>query len=210
MTERPSVMRLRRPRVKDPRLITGIVLMLVSILAGAGIISANARTTTALVASADIAEGEPLSAASFTTTQVNLGDQGSHYVSSPDQIPEGALANARITEGELLTTSAVGQSGQSSKRPISVPVDASVMASLKPGAVVELWNAPKEGDSSAAQLLVPQAQVRAIHEGSGFGATSGTVELLVPQKSVPGVLAAMNRGDTMYVIQILGASEVAP
>lgn len=209
MTDRPSVMRLRRPRVKDPRLITGIVLMLASVLAGAGIISSSARTTTALVATADIAEGEPLTASAFTTTQVNLGDQGGRYVTDVEQIPEGSLATSRIGEGELLTISAVGQSGESAKRPISVPVDASAMSSLVPGAVVELWSAPTDGEDSEAQLLVPQAQVRAIREGSGFGATSGTIELLVPQNDVPTVLAAMNQGDTMYVIQILGASEVS-
>ncbi|CAM3964981.1 SAF domain-containing protein [Helcobacillus massiliensis] len=206
-------MRLRRPRARDPRLLTGIALVLISVLAGAGILTAATRTTTVLVATTDIAEGQKIDPSAFRQVEVSLGDSSSSYAVSADQIPAGALAATRIEQGELLPVSAIGQSEESTLRPIAVPIESGAAAGLQSGDVVEVWTAAsaKEGaeaSTKGAHMLVDRAQVRSVSSGSSLSMQKATVEVLVPADSVAEVLEAIDRDDSMFAIEVLGGTEV--
>ena len=76
------VMRLRRPRWKDPRLIIGIVLVVASVLMGALLVSRLSATTPVLVARGTIVPGEEIDPDQLTTVELRLGEQEAMYVLS--------------------------------------------------------------------------------------------------------------------------------
>ena len=208
-----GMMRLRTPRWKDPRLIVGIVLVVASVLMGAVLVSRLSETTSVLVARSAIVPGEPITAEDLTTVELRLGDQTDHYVGTLEAIPEGAVALRTIRSGELVPMSAIGQAGEVPLRPVVIPVDASVAESVVPGATVELWHtapAIEEGAEAQARLLVPDAVVRRVDEGSSLGMREMSVEVLVPSDSLDEVLEVLSQDERLDVIGVPGAHEVAP
>lgn len=208
-----AMMRLRKPRWKDPRLIVGIVLVVASVLMGAVLVSRLSETTSVLVARSAIVPGDAISAEDLETVELRLGEQTDHYVGTPEAIPEGAVALRTIRAGELVPMSAIGQSAEVPLRPVVIPVDAAVAESVVPGAMVELWHtapAAEEGADAQAGLLVPDAVVRRIDEGSSLGMQEMSVEVLVPSDSVDEVLEVLSQDERLDVIGIPGAHGVVP
>ena len=208
-----AMMRLRKPRWKDPRLIVGIVLVVASVLLGAVLVSRLSETTAVLVARSAIVPGDPISAEDLETVELRLGEQTDHYVGTLEAIPEGAVALRTIRAGELVPMSAIGQSAEVPLRPVVIPVDAAVAESVVPGATVELWHtapAAEEGADAQARLLVADAVVRRIDEGSSLGMQEMSVEVLVPGDSVDEVLEVLSQDERLDVIGIPGAHGIAP
>lgn len=205
------VMRLRRPRWRDPRLIVGVVLVLVSVLMGSVLVSRLSETTPVLVASAPIVPGDPIRSDDLTTVELRLGEQVGLYVGAIQAIPDGAVATRTIQAGELLPISALGQAADVPLRPVVIPVDATVAESVTPGASVELWHTASsdaQGERASARLLVPDAVVRRIDEGSSLGMRSMAVEVLVPVDDLAGVLEVLGEDGRLDVIGIPGAHGV--
>lgn len=213
MAAAAPVMRLRKPRWKDPRLIVGIVLVVASVLMGATLVSRLAETTPVIVTRSPIVPGDPIDAADLMTVEMRLGDQTGFYVGTMDAIPEGAVATRTIQAGELLPMSAIGQPAEVPLRPVVIPVDATVAESVTPGATVELWHTAPAGDDESeaeAVLLIPDAVVRRIDEGSSLGMRSMAVEVLVPGDSLGAVLEVLSKDERLDVIGVPGAHGLAP
>ncbi|MGP9538985.1 SAF domain-containing protein [Brachybacterium sp. AOP43-C2-M15] len=170
------------------------------------------ETTSVLVARAPIVPGDPIDAADLVAVDLRLGEQTDHYVGSAEAIPEGAVATRTIQAGEIVPLSAIGQSADVPLRPVVIPVDATVAESVVPGATVELWHTSPAGDetSAHAQLLVSDAVVRRIDEGSSLGMRSMSVEVLVPGDSLEAVLEVLSQGERLDVIGVPGAHGLAP
>ncbi|ATG51589.1 flagellar biosynthesis protein FlgA [Brachybacterium vulturis] len=208
-----AMMRLRTPRWKDPRLIVGIVLVVASVLMGAVLVSRLSETTAVLVARSAIVPGDAISAEDLMVVELRLGEQTDHYVGTVEAVPEGAVALRTIRPGELVPMSAIGQSAEVPLRPVVIPVEASVAESVVPGATVELWHtapAGEEGADAQARLLVPDAVVRRIDEGSSLGMQEMSVEVLVPSDRLDEVLEVLSQDERLDVIGIPGAHGVAP
>ncbi|ATG56513.1 flagellar biosynthesis protein FlgA [Brachybacterium ginsengisoli] len=208
-----AMMRLRTPRWKDPRLIVGIVLVVASVLMGAVLVSRLSETTSVLIARSAIVPGDTISAEDLVAVELRLGEQTDRYLGSVDAIPEGSVALRTIHPGELVPMSAVGQSEEVQLRPVVIPVDASVAESVVPGATVELWHtAPttEDGTEMRARMLVPDAVVRSVDEGSTLGMQKMSVEVLVPSDSLGEVLEVLSQDQQLDVIGIPGAHGLAP
>jgi hypothetical protein len=208
-----GMMRLRRPRWRDPRLIVGIILVVASVVMGAVLVSRLSETTSVLIARSAIVPGDPLEAADLVAVDLRLGDQVDHYVGDLEAIPEGAVATRTIRAGELVPRSAVGQSTDVPLRPVVLPVEAAVAESVVPGATVELWHtapAADDGTEADARLLVPDAVVRRIDEGSSLGMRSMAVEVLVPGDRLDEVLEVLSKDERLDVIGVPGAHGLAP
>ena len=130
-----------------------------------------------------------------------------------EAVPDGAVAMQAVQEGELLPMSAIGQAADVTLRPVVIPVDATVAESVAPGATVELWHtspATDESEEASAVLLVPDAVVRRVDEGSSLGMRSMSVEVLVPSDSVHEVLEVLSEDERLDVIGVPGAHGLAP
>lgn len=205
------VMRLRRPRWKDPRLIVGIILVLASVLMGSLLVSRLAETTPVLVARSPIAPGDPIRPEGLGSVEIRLGEQIGLYAGSLEAVPEGAVATRAIDAGELVPISALGQPADVPLRPVVIPVDTAVAESVAIGATVELWHTspgPSQGDRASATMLVPDAVVRRIDEGSSLGMRSMAVEVLVPADDLAAVLEVLGEDGRLDVIGVPGAHGV--
>lgn len=208
-----AMMRLRKPRWKDPRLIVGIVLVVASVLMGSVLVSRLSETTSVLVARSAIVPGDPITADDLVAVDLRLGEQTDRYIGTVEAIPEGAVALRTIRAGELVPISAVGQSAEVPLRPVVIPVGAAVAESVVPGATVELWHtapAAEKGAEAQARLLVPDAVVRRIDEGSSLGMREMSVELLVPSDKLDEVLEVLSQDERLDVIGVPGAHGIAP
>jgi hypothetical protein len=208
-----AMMRLRTPRWKDPRLIVGIVLVVASVLMGAGLVSRMSETTPVLIARSAVVPGDSLESADLVAVDLRLADQTDHYVGTLEAIPDGAVATRTIQPGELVPMSAIGQSDDVPLRPVVIPVDAAVAESVVPGATVELWHTSPTTDDGAdaeAQLLVADAVVRRIDEGSSLGMRAMSVEVLVPVDSLGEVLEVLSKDERLDVVGVPGAHGIAP
>lgn len=207
------VMRLRRPRWKDPRLIVGIILVLSSVLMGSLLVSRLSATTPVLVARSTITPGDRIEEGQLTMVELRLGEQEQYYVGSLDAVPEGSVATRTVQAGELLPLSALGQAADIPLRPVVIPVDATVAESVVPGAQVELWHtlpAGSDGAGGEARMLVEDAVVRRIDEGNALGMRSMAVEVLVSRDDVGPLLEVLGRGDRLDVIGVPGTHGVTP
>lgn len=207
------VMRLRRPRWKDPRLIVGIILVLSSVLMGSLLVSRLSATTPVLVARSTIVPGDRIEEGQLAVVELRLGEQEQLYVGSPDAVPEGSVATRTVQAGELLPISALGQAADVPLRPVVIPVDATVAESVVPGAQVELWHtlpADTDGAGGEARMLVEDAVVRRIDEGNALGMRSMAVEVLVSRDDVGPLLEVLGRGDRLDVIGVPGTHGVTP
>lgn len=186
MSSAAVLTRLRRPRWRDPRLLVGILLILVSVLLGGLLAARLSATTTVLVAREDIVVGDVLVPEDFTTAEVRLGDQTPLYASGLSEVPEGATALVSVRSGELVPRSSIGQGGGADLRPIVIDVDRAVAASVQPGSAVELWRTTDGDDegSATAELLVQGATVRSVLEGSSLGMRSQSVEVQIGRAHV--------------------------
>ncbi|ASK64907.1 flagellar biosynthesis protein FlgA [Brachybacterium avium] len=208
-----AMMRLRKPRWKDPRLIVGIVLVVASVLMGSVLVSRLSETTSVLVARSAIVPGDPITVDDLVAVDLRLGEQTDRYIGTVEAIPEGAVALRTIRAGELVPISAVGQSAEVPLRPVVIPVGAAVAESVVPGATVELWHtapAAEKGAEAQARLLVPDAVVRRIDEGSSLGMREMSVELLVPSDKLDEVLEVLSQEERLDVIGVPGAHGIAP
>ena len=76
-----SSMRMHKPGFKDPKLIVGLILILISIAGVIGIIRINNQTYTYYTAKNDISIGQKITPDMLIEKQVNLGDSKDHYLS---------------------------------------------------------------------------------------------------------------------------------
>ena len=178
---------------------------------GSLLVSRLSETTPVLVARTAIVPGDTIRAEDLSTVELRLGDQVEKYVGSLAAVPEGAVATRAIDAGELLPVSALGQSADVPLRPVVIPVDAAVAESVVAGATVELWHTspgPAQWDRASATMLVPEAVVRRIDEGSSLGMRSMAVEVLVPADDLAAVLEVLGEDGRLDVIGVPGAHGV--
>ena len=128
----PQASRLRRARWLDPRLITGILLVLGSVVVGTRVIAAADQTLPVLVAATDLAPGQALSVELVETRNVMLDGNLDRYVSGP--IGDGYVVVRAVGEGELLPRSSVAPAtGDGELRYVTIPLPAAeVPVSMNP------------------------------------------------------------------------------
>ena len=214
-SSRATALRVRRPRWKDPRLSIGILLVLVSVIAGALIAGRLAETTAVMAVRHSVVPGDVIRAEDLTSVDVRLGETAGLYIAAADEIPEGAVITQPLQAGELLAHSDVGQPDDVALRPIIVPVDSVVAESVAPGARVELWRtsiapggSPGEEKTAQAALLHEDAVVRRVDAESSLGLTRGSVEVLVPREAVGPILEAIAEDGRIDVVGVPGATGV--
>jgi hypothetical protein len=206
----PAASRLIRPRWLDPRLIVGLLLVLVSIVAGSRIIAAADDTVPVLVAATHLTPGQPLTEAMVETRDVVLDGNLDLYFTG--EVGAGYVVVRAVSQGELLARSAVTTSADAPEsRFVTVAVPATeAPAGLTAGDVVDVWRTPPEqGEEPTATPLLSAVTVAAV-ESSGTGLTgpggqarvtlaiTGEAEL---EESVAGLVAAAREG-RVYLAEV--------
>ena len=185
----------RRLRL-DPRIVLGLVLVAVSTLGVTGVVQSLNRTEPVYRAAGPLVAGAHISAADLVATPVRLGPADPLYLTGP--VPaDGYVVTRTIAAGEMVPLSALGSASAVGVASVVVDLSTRLAGSIVPGAVVDVWSAPRKPGSTtehgAPVVLVSGATVvRTIApQGIVQAAQQNTVELQVPRGDVAAVLQAV-------------------
>ena len=208
----PPATRHRAVRWRDPRLVVGVMLVTVSGLLGATLLSGADRTVGVWAARDDLAAGRTLSPADLVRREVAFEDDGAAagYVSAERPPPAGTVLTRDVGAGELLPRAAVAGAEAPAlvEVPLTVPAE-SVPATVRVGSVVDVWVTPSPdvaADEAAAEstLVFADVSVVAAPRGGGALGPSVTRQVIVgvdagAQDTLPAALAELSRGSVVLV-----------
>jgi hypothetical protein len=148
----PPALRATAPGWRDPRLWIGIVLVAVSVVAGARLLSAADDTVGVWAVAADVGPGDALSPDDLVATRVRFADTGdlAGYFTVDEPLPADLEVTRGVGAGELLPRTAVGSVGATDTLQVPVAVEAEqVPGSVGAGSVVDVYLVASAGAARA-------------------------------------------------------------
>lgn len=193
-TATATAARLRRPSWKDPRLLIGILLVLVSVAGVVFLVNSADRTTEVYAARDGIAVGEELTPENVVRAKVRLGETERHYIPVESGLPEGVVAVQRIGKDQLVPRASLGEVDDLDRKPVAISIEETLPSQAVAGARVDVWVAQPDAKNgfSEPKLLLPGAEIAEVTEGSSaLGSARTTVLMvLVEDGQMPALLGA--------------------
>ncbi len=213
MSSSGQAARLRRPSWRDPRLIVGVLLVLVSVLLCTRLVAAADDTRPVWVARSTLAPGQALSRGNVAVVWVHLAGVSSAYFDAARPFPEGVLLLRTVGSGELVPRSAVAPASVLARRPVTIPVDGVVPAGLRPGASVDVWVSRRDRTAGTGAYTPPAriavaAPVQSVDSASGaLSAVRATgVAVLLDDAELPQVLDALANDARLALVPVPGSA----
>lgn len=211
----PNASRLARPGWLDVRLVVGVLLVLVSVVVGARVLSAADQTTKVWVLARDLAVGSTLQEQDLARLAVRLDDTDQRYVSAPTGVtpPVGYVLLRGLGTGELLPRAALRlpEAGEG-LRDVTVPVEAGHLPpDLRAGQLVDVYVTTGR-DTDAARstaLLLRSIAVRDRTSNADRGAGGDAVVLSVGPSDAQVLVAALRSG-TLDLVRVPEDAGLAP
>ena len=218
-----SSMRMHKPGFKDPKLIFGLILILISIAGVIGIIRINNQTYTYYTAKNDISIGQKITPDMLIEKQVNLGDSKDRYLSR-EQLESGKyIAVRQIPAGELISSASAHENIQERRRLVTVTLDSGIASTFKAGERVDIWvissgkekqkvpegEGKNEDIESEQKPLVQNAEISTIAVDEGVLGANGhaNVQLWIESEKLPDILHAMSSETKITLVPIEYKSE---
>lgn len=209
----PPAARLRQPRWLDGRLVAGVVLILLSIVAGATVLSRADETVAVFALRRTLPAGAVLSGDDVTTARVRIeGGTGERYIRATSVTPAGRVLARSVGAGELLPLAALvaGDAGRA-LRHVTVPVsrDHALGGELRAGDVVDI--VATFGNKAQATVTRPVLRavsiVDVLDSSAAFGAggTDFAVVVAVAPEQVLELTAAIQVAQLDLVRVVPGA-----
>jgi len=199
-----TVARLRRPSWKDPRLLMGVLLVLVSVAGVVFLVNSADRTTEVYAARDGIAVGEPLTPENVVRARVRLGETEQHYIPVESGLPEGVVAVQRIGKDQLVPRASLGDVDELDRKPVALSISETLPSQAVAGARVDVWVAQPDAKNgySEPKLLLPGAEIAEVTSGStALGSTKTTVLMvLVEDSQMPALLGAQANDAKISVV----------
>ena len=212
----PSAARLKSPSWLDGRLVIGVVLVLLSVVVGAKIISSSQRYDVMWAASRDIAPGTRLIKSDLVQVDVRFKDHGALYISAAGASPVGRVTVSPLASGQLIPLVAVPcyAAARSSARHDPGRATAYARGNDLHGVQVDLYVTPKtlNGQAQATpQLVLANVTIADTIVDSSLGSSDGSgVVLSVPVAFVDAVVAAAQLGSVDLVRVPTGVTLASP
>lgn len=186
-------------RLRDPRLLAGIILIIGSALAGWFILDRSASGPAMLQARSDLAAGTVLSEAN-TIVADGFAGKGDIYLAASELKENRPLARP-VGKGEIIPKAAVANADAVTSRPMMVTAASSLPASVKAGDQIELWEVANSdsGQSQEPQLMCVAGLVSSKEDERAFS-DGVKLEVRVPGESVSRVLAAQGKGSKIVAV----------
>jgi hypothetical protein len=186
--------RLKRPSWKDPRLLVGVLLVLVSVAGVIFLVGSADRTTEVYAAREGIAVGERLTPENVVRAKVRLGDTEKHYISVEAGLPQDVVAMQRIAKDQLVPRASLGEVDRLDRKPVALSVEQTLPSQAVAGARVDVWVAQPDAKNgfSEPKLILPGAEIAEVTTGStALGSSKTTVLMvLVEDRQMPALLGA--------------------
>ncbi|TCN44323.1 hypothetical protein EV644_101542 [Kribbella orskensis] len=198
-------LRNRRARWKDGRLLLGVLLVAITALGGAKLLSAADDTTAIWAAERDLPAGTKLTSRDLTTVRVRFtSDAAAGQYVAADADLKGLVVTRAVSKGEFVPRQAAVTQADSvrTELPLSIATGR-LPADTAAGDHVDIWVVPKAADQPAKQLW---AEVRVIQVDTAKGVAGGSSrrQVLVglePREltRLPAALAMMSTGEPVLI-----------
>ena len=209
-TPSPTASRLRLVRWFDMRLVTGVLLVLFSVILGAKVISDADDSEPVWALTRSLPAGASLKGGDLEARPVRIEGGAEHYLAA-GRPPTGFVLSRPVGAGELLPRSALAPPDKAdARRLVTVPVQRfHFPAGLRAGEVVDVYSIAETGaDANTPRRIAPAVDrppqrvlAGAVVDGvdaepSQFGPSASQVgvSLSVPPDAVAEVVAAAHRG----------------
>lgn len=175
---------------RDPRLLLGIMLVLLSTVIGAKVFAAQDDTVAYWSVRDSVAAGDRVKRGDLTSTRVGLDSStGDHYVRVSDELP--AMMNELVWGRDLGSGSLVDQSAlvveaerAAGELPLNV-AGGSFPIDLRSGDRVDVWVGPGPGEPSEEKSARVLKAVRVLSTGDDSSAVAGssarTILVAIPE-----------------------------
>jgi Flp pilus assembly protein CpaB len=205
--ESPRATRLAAPRWLDTRLVLGVLLVLVSVVVAARVLSSADRSTVVWGVTRDLSAGSQLAAGDLEPVRVRLFDNAGEYVAVEGTPPVGYVLRRALGSDELVPRAALAVPGEDvDYRHVTVAVDAGhYPPELGTSEQVDVWvtpegkagaTSPPPTGGSVAQLVLQGVTVKGVQRDAGAfsGSTTIPVVLQVRPDEVARLVSAMSLG----------------
>jgi hypothetical protein len=197
----PRAARIAPPRWLDARLVLGVLLVLVAVVAGARVFATADVTTPVYAAAHELVPGEHLRAGDLAVVHVQLHGAGGRYVAAGSAAPIGYVVTRVVGAGELVPVGALaGAAAVGRTRQVTVPVQPGHLPDdLARGDLVDVYVTakPASGQQVPAPALVVAAVAVEDREGGArtfSGSSTVAVVLSVPVGDVTPLVRAVESG----------------
>lgn len=211
----PRAVRLATPRWLDARLALGVLLVAVSVAAGARIFASADNLTAVYLAAHGLVPGEHISSGDLTVGHVRLRGQSGLYISAAAAPPIGYVVTRYVGPHELVPVAALATAAASGhSRLVTVSVQPGHLSdALVRGDLVDVYLTPKAtAGQEVPQPVLVLAGVPVESRSGGtrtFSASSAfSVVLSVPVAKVADVVHAVESG-TIDLVSVPAADVAA-
>lgn len=203
----PPARRIGQTSWLNLRVILGVILVLVSVLLGARVLSAADASVQVWAVTRDLAAGTTLTGEDLRPVRVRLLSDADRYIRASAPVA-GRTLTRPVGAGELLPRAAVTASPAG--RVISLPVPfLHAPDSLRRGQLIDVFATTKSTTGKALSTTervlasVPVQAVRAPRSGLSGSGAEYAILVRIPAESVPRVVAAI-RGAEIDVVVVTG------
>ena len=209
---KPVAARLQKPSWRDPRLLVGVLLVLLSVLLGAKVVAAADDRVPMYAAAVTLVPGQMVTQQDVRRVDVQLGG-GDLYLGAGQEIAADTFALREIRPGELLPRTALGARSEVDVKPVTVSVDTAAAGTLTTGSVVDVWVNPRLQSSTSERYGKPSRSLQAASVArvpelpTGLAGSTGTlgVQILVPDDQVQDLIAAIDQGAKVTLVPVPGS-----
>ncbi len=173
--------------LKNSRLVTGLSLFIIALLAATLIAKEANRTVYVWASSTELAPGNIITQADIRATSVLLPESAKNYLSASAQII-GAVVKYRVAAGDLIPLAAIAATtDQFDLRAVPLTVESTDLPmGLTRGELIDIYAIPTSNSTSnqrsivESTLLTERVSVSAVSERNNSGKASVVVSLPQP------------------------------
>lgn len=208
--------RLSSPRWLDLRLVLGVLLVLVAVVAGARVFAAAGHYAEVYVARHPLTPGERLDPADLEAGRVRFAGEGSGYIAVTGAAPSGYVVTRYVGAGELVPATALtpAAAARPARREVTVAVAPGHLPDgLAHGDLVDVYVTAKV--ATGARVPAPTQVLAAVPVDSDDGGSQSSVGstiavvLDVPVGSVTAVIHAVESG-TLDLVRVPSTDATTP
>lgn len=206
MNEKPvEASRIRTPGWRDPRLIVGIILVVLSVTGVVALVQSMDARQGYWAASIDVVPGAQASAEDFHIVQASMSESSDHYWLANEELPPHFLVSSTVRQGELLAIQDVAEADPDGRQQVGVRVSEDMPAAVDIGSRADVWVALTSSDGRGFDepaKLISNAEVVGMDDNtSAFAAAdTTTVYLMLSEEALPSVLDAQANGAQISLV----------
>lgn len=205
-THGPVAGRLKRPSWRDPRLLIGLLLIAVSVIAVSTVVRGSDQTAPYYAANAVLTPGTVLKESDLLIAHVRVGD--GVYVLADAEPPWGSVVTRIVGAGELVPADAVSSVAEVDVRAVAVRTSTPLARGIENGSIVDVWLTTEVDGSPVSTQVANGLVVNQVERDEGAFAVGSneTVYVLVPANAMSEFLGAIATEGDVSIVGQAGAS----